>query len=147
MNVGHPSNLARLVALFGGVMDEKGNIIHQADLDTMRRQLWAISVSDEQTRQTIVDAWNRHHLLLEPHGAVGWSCLQTYLQQNQEVANRLCVSLETAHPAKFPEEINRLLGFDPPLPPSLKGIEDKPEFCESIDKEFGSFREFLLKNY
>jgi len=149
MNVGHPSNLARLVALFGGVMDEKGGISKQADLEKMRNELWALSVTDDQTRKTIIEAWKNHHLLLEPHGAVGWKCLQTYLDQYPEISNSdpLCISLETAHPAKFPEEINRLLGFDPDLPSSLTGIEDKKENFTVTDKDYESFKNFLLINY
>jgi threonine synthase len=147
MNVGHPSNLARLAALYGGVMDEKGIIHKQADLEKMQNELWPVSINDEMTRQTIRDAWNNHHLLLEPHGAVGWAGLQKYLKDQNTAKNDLCVTLETAHPAKFPEEINRLLGFDPALPPSLEGIETKEESFKSIDTTYAAFREFLLGNY
>lgn len=149
MNVGHPSNLARLVSLYGGMMDEKGILSKQADLEMMRKELWAISITDEQTKETIIEAWKNHRLLLEPHGAVGWKCLQTYLEKHPETRekNPLCISLETAHPAKFPEEINRLLGFDPDLPPSLLGIEGNEEKYGNIDKDFESFKNFLLKYY
>ena len=148
MNVGHPSNLARLVDLYGGIMDEKGIIHQQADMNLMRRELWTASVSDEQTRQTIRKAWEKHRLLLEPHGAVGWAGLQAYLSAEAKNAkDKLCVSLETAHPAKFPEEINSLLGFDPQLPPSLQGIEEKPEQYDSIPTDYKAFKEYLLERY
>lgn len=148
MNVGHPSNLARLVALYGGRMDEKGNIHQQADLSLMQREIWSTPVDDTLTRTTIRQAWEKHRLLLEPHGAVGWAGLQHFLAQNgNDNPDRLCVSLETAHPAKFPEEINRLLGFDPELPPSLQGIEDKTEQYGHIPTDFEAFREYLLRHY
>jgi len=149
MNVGHPSNLARLIDLFGGNMDEKGNIHKQADLDAMRSQIWSCTVNDDETRDTIVNTWNQDHVLLEPHGAVGWKGLQTYLQANPETAERqpVCISLETAHPAKFPEEIDRLLGFDPELPDSLKGLDGKPEFGEKMELNYAAFKEFLTSNY
>ncbi len=148
MNVGHPSNLVRLVALYGGNMDEKGHIQKQADLETMRRELWAIPVNDDETRNTIKNAWEKHQLLLEPHGAVGWAGLQHYLNSLEgNSADPLCVSLETAHPAKFPEEINRLLGFDPQLPPSLQGIEEQEENYDSIDLDYATFKQYLLKHY
>jgi len=147
MNVGHPSNLARLAALYGGVMDEKGVIHKQADTDKMQSELWPVSIDDERTRQTIRDAWNDHHLLLEPHGAIGWAGLQAYLKEQPSNDNDLYVSLETAHPAKFPEEINRLLGFDPALPPSLEGIEKKAESFKSMETTYAAFREYLLGNY
>ncbi|HRY33533.1 MAG TPA: threonine synthase [Bacteroidales bacterium] len=148
MNVGHPSNLARLAALYRGVMDEKGNIRYQADLQTMRKELWSVSVSDQQTRDTIKSAWDSHRLLLEPHGAVGWAGLQEFLEYHPDLsAGQLCVSLETAHPAKFPEEINSLLGFNPELPPSLQGLEEKEEHCGNLPTDYPAFRDFLLENY
>lgn len=150
MNVGHPSNLARVIALYGGEMDEKGVISRQADLDQMRNELWSVSVSDEVTRDTIRKTWEKHHVLLEPHGAVGWAGLCEYLKTEEGSALRpdqLMISLETAHPAKFPEEINRLLGFDPELPDSLLGLEDKPERYGKLENNYSSFKDYLLKNY
>lgn len=149
MNVGHPSNLARLIALYGGEMDEKGIIHKQADLESMRNQIWSCTVNDSETRQTIVDTWNQDHVLLEPHGAVGWKGLQSFLTSNPAYTENppVCISLETAHPAKFPEEIDRLLGFDPELPDSLKGLDGKPEYVEKMDLNYRAFKEFLTSNY
>jgi threonine synthase len=146
MNVGHPSNLARLVALYGGVMDEKGVIHKQADLELMRKELWTVSISDENTRKTIREAWDQHQLLLEPHGSVGWAGLQNYVATSGH-NDSLCVSLETAHPAKFPEEINRLLGFDPELPPSLEGVEQKEEMFIMMRNDYSAFKGYLLENF
>ncbi|MBN2399518.1 MAG: threonine synthase [Candidatus Aminicenantes bacterium] len=147
MNVGHPSNLARLIDLYGGRMDEKGVIHDVADLDRMRREIFAVSVNDDETRHTIRSAYEQHGLLLEPHGAVGWAGLEKYRQQHGEANDQLCVSLETAHPAKFPEEIRAILGFDPPLPSSLEGLEAKEELFMHMANDYHSFREFLKKHY
>ncbi len=149
MNVGHPSNLARLVALYGGIMDEKGYIHSAANMDLMRKELWSLSISDAETRKTIGDAWNKWKLLLEPHGAVGWAALLNYLELHAHSLSpdQLCVSLETAHPAKFPEEIQRITGVDPPLPPGLRGIDDKPEFVSNMTNNYSDFKSWLLSNY
>jgi threonine synthase len=149
MNVGHPSNLARLVSLYGGVMDEKGVIIRQADLEKMRKELFSVSISDETTRKTIRETWETHNVLLEPHGAVGWAGLQAFIKEEggRPDKEQLFISLETAHPAKFPEEINRLLGFDPDLPTSLQGIEDKEEHYEDMDNKYAVFKKYLTLNY
>jgi threonine synthase len=147
MNVGHPSNLARLVALYGGRMNEKGEVSREADMDLMRKELYSVSINDEMTRKTIRDTFENHNVLLEPHGAVGWAGLQSYLENEGENHSRdqLFVSLETAHPAKFPEEINRLLGFDPDLPPSLQGIEEKEEGFGSMKNDYTAFKGHLLE--
>jgi threonine synthase len=146
MNVGHPSNLARLVDIYGGRMDEKGAITVAADMERLRREIFAVSIDDAETRRTIRQAHEQHGLLLEPHGAVGWAGLQRYLQSGA-AAGQLCVALETAHPAKFPEEIRAILGFDPPLPPSLEGLDDRLESVVAMANDYGAFRDLLRKNY
>jgi len=149
MNVGHPSNLARLVSLYGGLMDELGNIHKQADLNQMREDIFAISIDDMTTRSTIENSFRKFGIILEPHGAVGWAGLQEFLIQHPEFdsSEQLCVSLETAHPAKFPEEIKRLLGMEPPLPGSLEGIEQKTEPFINIDNDYNSFKHYLKTNF
>ncbi len=142
MNVGHPSNLARLVDLYGGRMDEAGAILERPDLERMRRDIFAVSIDDGETRRTIREAHERSRLLLEPHGAVGWAGLRHYLEA-EPWPGGLCVSLETAHPAKFPEEIQAILGIDPPLPPSLEGLEGRPETYERMANDYDAFRRRL----
>lgn len=149
MNVGHPSNLSRLIALYGGVMDEKGNISKEPDYEKMTHEIFAVSIDDDETRSTIKDTYEKYNVLLEPHGAVGWAGLKNFLslypQTNTE--EQLFVSLETAHPAKFPEEINKILKIDPSLPDSLKGIEDKQEFIINIENSYEAFKEFLKHSF
>ena len=147
MNVGHPSNMSRLVAFYGGVMSEKGTVIKKADMKHMKEEIWAVSINDTHTKETIRDAWKQHELLLEPHGSVGWAGLHEYIKEHGNDKQQLYISLETAHPAKFPEQIIELLGFDPELPPSLEGIEHKEEQYDSINTDYASFKEYLMKNY
>lgn len=145
MNVGHPSNFARVVALFGGWMDETGAIREMPDMERLRNELWAVSVDDQDTRQTIRRAWEQHHLLLEPHGAVGWLGLEKYLEAHP--ASTTAVSVETAHPAKFPEEIEKLLGFSPETPSSLKEVEQKEEHYRTMPADYAVFHKILLDTY
>ena len=149
MNVGHPSNLSRLVALFDGVMDETGHISKQPDMKRLQKDIYSTSINDEDTRKMIAGAYNKHNLLLEPHGSVGWSGLQRFLQEHPEhdSKDQLCISLETAHPAKFPEQIRDILKFDPILPPSLEGIEEKVESYDIIENDYKVFKEYLKKKY
>lgn len=148
MNVGHPSNLARLVSLYGGVMNEKGTLHKPADLEWMKRELWAVSISDARTREFIASAYQRHGVLLEPHGAVGWAGLMDYMESipEPEAENQLCISLETAHPAKFPEEIEKILHIEPELPPSLEGIDHLPEYVENMENNYPAFKKYLLRS-
>lgn len=147
MNVGHPSNIPRLVALYGGVMDEKGIIHKEPDMDTIRRDMYAVSINDEETEQMISDAWGEHRLLLEPHGSVGWAGLRHYLKKEESDSEQLCVSLETAHPAKFPEKIREILSFDPELPPSLEGLEEKKEMYGHLEPGYNEFKAWLMERF
>lgn len=149
MNVGHPSNMSRIVALYGGVMNEKGNILKDPDLNKIKEDLYAISISDDDTRSNIKDAWTKHKLLLEPHGSVGWLGLMNFLKDNPEVdtTTQVCVSLETAHPAKFPKEIKEILKFDPELPESMKGLDDLEESFIRLPNDYKAFIAYLHNNH
>jgi threonine synthase len=114
MNVGHPSNLARIVDLYGGWMDEQGILKAQPDLAAMRRDLFAVSIDDDLTRQH-----HRHHppRPRRPAGAARRGRLgrAAGLPGRPSRARRTpAISLETAHPAKFPEEIRALIGSTRP---------------------------------
>jgi len=141
MNVGHPSNLPRLVALYDGVMDEQGVILKSPDLAAMQRDMFSLSITDDETRQTIVNAYKRYQTLLEPHGAVGWCALERYAEKSLP---DLAVAIETAHPAKFPDEIRSLLGIEPELPASLCGLDTKSEYYDTGPADYRWFKDFLL---
>ncbi len=145
MNVGHPSNLARIIALYGGTMDEAGNISVQPDIQKMREDLFAISVSDDNTRLTIAESFRKFNILLEPHGAIAWYGTKVYchLNRNENSEKQLCISVETAHPAKFSDEVQLILNYNPVLPTSLMGIEEKTESFVSLENSYNLLKEFL----
>jgi threonine synthase len=145
MNVGDPSNLARIVDLYGGFMRETGELIVLPDMQKMQIDFFGISVSDEETRDTISKTYNKYNVILEPHGAVSWFGLEAYLSENAITNNQFCVSLETAHPAKFPEELGRILNIDPPLPASLFGMENQTENFISIENDYKALKEFIIR--
>ncbi len=147
MNVGHPSNLARLVDLYGGRMDETGALHEAPDMERMRRELFAVSIDDEATRATIGRVWRDHRTMLEPHGAVGWAGLERFHSEHPGHAGLTAISLETAHPAKFPEEVRAITGAEPPLPPSLDGLDRRTERYRPLATDYRAFKELLLAEY
>jgi threonine synthase len=110
------------------------------DMNSMRRDFYAYSVSDELTRKTIHAAYAQDNLLLEPHGAVGWAGLERYMKSGGDC---FAVSLETADPAKFPEEIVSILGFEPQLPKSLKGLDDLAENVTHMPQKYENLKVIL----
>jgi threonine synthase len=146
MNVGHPSNLARLVAVYGGQMDETGKINRMPDLAAMRRDLFSGSISDQRTRETIREVWNKYQLLLEAHGAVAWAGFTDWLKT--EPLNDLpAVILETANPAKFPEEIEQTIGFAPDVPPAMTAAIQLSEDFDRMGADYEKFRAYLIKQH
>jgi threonine synthase len=141
MNVGHPSNLARIVSLYGGQMDELGCIKRQPDMNAMRKDIFGVSISDEETRKTIREFYGKYKIILEPHGAVGWSGLMSYL--SAEGDEKLCISLETADPAKFPSEIVKAIGINPPVPAAISGLDKMTEKFETMDKDYAKLKEYI----
>jgi threonine synthase len=142
MNVGHPSNLARVFGLYGGEMDELGRVHKMPDLVKMRKELFAVSISDQETRETIKDAYSRYGIVLEPHGAVGWAGLMHYLKEVEDWSP--CVSLETADPAKFPDEIVRLIGVEPRVPEAMSRLDELDEKFDLMDSSYNGLKSLLI---
>jgi threonine synthase len=144
MNVGHPSNLARFFELYGGTVDRTGAVHRMPNVGEMRNNIFSVSISDEETKRCIKKTYERYGIVLEPHGAVGWRGLETYLECYGDFP--LCVSLETAHPAKFPDEIMKLLGITPDIPDSMQGIDDRKGRPVRLPADYALFKEYLRDN-
>jgi len=149
MNVGHPSNMARVISLYGGIMNENGIITTAPDVNKMHEDIFAVSITDSTTVEVLRRMYKKHEVLLEPHGAAGWAGLQQYLNSYpaDDRADQLCISLETAHPAKFPEQIRKLLDVEPVLPPSMEGLDKMEETFDKLDNDFSLFKKFLLERF
>jgi threonine synthase len=142
MNVGNPSNMRRLFDLYGGRIDRQGIVHKMPDLEALRRDAVGITVSDALTRITIQSVYEKHGVLLEPHGAVSWAALHRYLSLREE--EPLSIATETAHPGKFPEVL-QAIGVDPELPESMKGLDaKKPSFYE-LSVSYEEFKEFMYR--
>ncbi|MEA2014113.1 MAG: threonine synthase [Thermodesulfobacteriota bacterium] len=144
MNVGHPSNLARFFELYNGTVDRTGTVHKYPDIKRMMENIYSVSISDKETKTCIKRVYEQCGVILEPHGAVGWRGLEAYLEQCGDFP--LCVSLETAHPAKFSDEIVKLLGISLDAPDSMKGIDEKKaEFLE-LPADYQIFKNYLTDN-
>jgi threonine synthase len=146
MNVGHPSNLARLVAIYGGQMDETGKIHKQPDLVAMRRDVFSSSISDERTRQSLKDFWNKYQILLEPHGVVAWQGFVDWLEV-ETIGGSTAVIVETANPAKFPEEVEKVVGWPPDVPPAMAAAIQLPEDFDRLGADYEKFQAYLLQHH
>jgi threonine synthase len=102
MDVGDPSNFARLAALYGGSAARMGT------------EIAGIAVTEAETRASIREAYRRSGVVLDPHAAVAWSAALTF--QRADRTRAPIIVLATAHPAKFADVVREELGFVPDLP-------------------------------
>jgi len=83
------------------------------DLESMRKDLWSISVSNPDHYTAIQEVYEQYGIMMEPHGAVGWRALDTFFGGRHE---RLAVIYETADPGKFPDEVKKAIDVVPDVP-------------------------------
>ena len=107
MDVGDPSNFVRILELFH----------HQ--FSDLTNKLISYSISDEETRQTMKEVFQKENYLTDPHGAVGYNALQNYLQQHP---GQKGIFLETAHPVKFYDVVEPVIQQAVSVPESLRPI-------------------------
>ena len=130
MDVGNPSNFARIVDLYDN------------DLQAIRRDIWGCSFSDEETLRVMHDVEQRHGYVLDPHTAVGVLGWQSFAKQNPP--NTRGIVLATAHPAKFAETVARAIGVRPEMPERLAAFLDRPKKSIPFPNRFSELQEFLL---
>ncbi|HEY4414883.1 MAG TPA: threonine synthase [Verrucomicrobiae bacterium] len=146
MNVGHPSNLARLVAVYGGQMDETGKINRMPDLEAMRREVFSTSISDERTVAGVREVWDNFQLLLEPHGSVAWQGFQDW-NAVEPLGNSPAVIVETANPAKFPIEVQKVVGWEPDVPTNMLASLRLPEDFDRMGADYDTFKAYLIAQH
>jgi threonine synthase len=128
MDVGNPSNFARLQDLFG------------ASWPDMQAHIAGYRVSDEETRAGIRTVWQRHGYAMDPHGAVGYLATQDYLDQHPD---HYGIVLETAHPAKFPEVVAEETGQPVHIPERLARLRDLPKVAVPMSTDYDAFKDWL----
>lgn len=131
MDVGNPSNFARVRALFDD------------DLDAMRAAIFATSVDDGATLDTIKRIYESTGYILDPHAAVAWKGCDRFLKAHGE-DNFKCVALATADPAKFPDVIERAIGVKPDMPNGLMEQSRAPIVSKNMGREYAEFKRVLL---
>ena len=128
MDVGDPSNFARVYDLYG-----KGHEAICADIS-------GATYTDEQIAETIKEVKAETGYVCDPHGACGYRALKEGLQ-----AGEVGVFLETAHPAKFKDTVDRISGADIEIPAKLQAFMKGTKQSVPMTKDFVDFKQFLLK--
>jgi len=127
MDVGDPSNFARVLDLYGGE--------HAA----IASEISGVSYTDEQIAETLKSCFAATNYLLDPHGAVGYGALQEKLESNETG-----IFMETAHPAKFLETVEKIIGSKVEIPEKLQEFMKGTKQSLELSKDFESFKKYLL---
>ena len=128
MDVGDPSNFARIYDLYKGSHEAITSLISGA------------TYKDEQIRATMQQCYEETGYILDPHGACGYQALKDLLKDGETG-----VFCETAHPAKFKEKVDEILSADIDIPQRLQEFMKGTKQSIPMSKDFKDFKEFLMK--
>jgi threonine synthase len=128
MDVGNPSNFARIYDLY--------HHSHQA----ITEDISGATYDDDQIRETILQVWKECHYLLDPHGACGYRVLQENLHEGETA-----FFLETAHPAKFLQVVESVIGESVPIPEKLQRFMQGTKQSVAMTACFPDFKDYLLQ--
>ena len=128
MDVGDPSNFARIIDLYGG------------SHDAIAAEISGETYTDEQISETVQKVYEETGYLLDPHGACGYRALAEELQPGETG-----VFLETAHPAKFLQTVQNIIGAEVKIPEKLQEFMRGKKLSVPMSKDFASFKEYLMK--
>jgi threonine synthase len=128
MDVGNPSNFARLLDLYN------------SDFDSLSKDVVGYSFSDEETSNAIKSVFRESKYIMDPHGSVGYLGLKKYLSLNSNVTG---VFLETAHPSKFNAVVENILNRRLDLPEALARFMLKQKISLPASTEYNEFKKVL----
>jgi threonine synthase len=131
MDVGNPSNFARMVDLF------------ENDFDALSKDMIGCHYSDEDTSDGIQKVYKNKNYLLDPHGAIGYLGLKDYLKSNLDSVG---IFLGTAHPAKFKDVVEKAIGQPINIPEALNAFMKRQKQSKKMGSGFVEFKEYLMVN-
>ena len=135
MDVGDPSNFARILNLYS--LNKK--LTDEATHHRITNLISGATYSDEQIKETMRQCYEETGYILDPHGACGYQALVDGLQEGE-----IGVFCETAHPAKFKEKVDDILGIDVEIPDRLAAFMRGEKQSVPMTKDFADFKQYLM---
>lgn len=129
MDVGDPSNFTRILELF------------KHDFNELKKSVTAYSISDEETKQSIEELFTKYRYTADPHGAVGYASLIRYLAKHP---NEKGIFMETAHPVKFYDVVEPILGNRIKLPAAVQAVMQKQKVSTKMNVCFDDLKSYLI---
>ena len=139
MDVGDPSNFARIIDLYSR-NEEGGTRNEEATHERITSLISGATYTDEQIKATMQDCYKRTGYILDPHGACGYQALKDGLKTGE-----IGVFCETAHPAKFKEKVDAIDNIDVEIPERLAAFMKGTKQSVQMSKDFADFKAFLMQ--
>ena len=136
MDVGDPSNFARIINLYS----KNGELTPEETHQSITSLISGATYSDEQIRETMRQCYEETGYILDPHVACGYQALVDGLKPGE-----IGVFCETAHPAKFKEKVDDILGIDVEIPERLAAFMRGEKQSVPMTKDFADFKAYLLQ--
>lgn len=142
MDVGNPSNFARMVDIYQA-FEASVSPVKSAWID-MKEAISGYAFSDKLTESAVQEVQEKYAYTIDPHGAVGYLALKEYQRMHP---NTRGIILETAHPSKFLDDMERILSKEIHVPERLSVLRDKKKVAHSMPNDFADFKSWLLSSY
>jgi len=136
MDVGTPSNFARIQELYSRLAKKRGTTTWQE----VRQLISATTYNDDEIREAMASCHAQTGYTLDPHGACGYRALTENLQ-----AGEVGIFCETAHPAKFSERVEPVIGASVPVPERLANFMRGEKKSVPMSRNFDDFKQFLMQ--
>jgi threonine synthase len=131
---------AAIRRLMGSLSQSRAFLIDAEPLARIRAEFSAVAVDETAVADEMKRTYRETGFMLDPHTAVGTRAARPLLEERPEVP---VIALATAHPAKFPDAVERATGLRPLLPPHLADLLDRPERFTVIPNEQGTIERFI----
>jgi threonine synthase len=130
MDVGDPSNFKRILDMY--------NYSHEK----IASDITGYSFTDDEVKSYIAKIYSNYKYLMDPHGSIAYMALKSHLELNPDHTG---IFLETAHPAKFHDTVEEVIGTKIEIPEKLAAFTKREKKSIQISSNFLDFKDFLMK--
>ncbi|TRZ75362.1 MAG: threonine synthase [Chitinophagaceae bacterium] len=136
MDVGDPSNFVRIMEIM------------RQNFQQLSAQLISYQISDSDTKSTIAGVYKTCNYTLDPHGAVAFIAAEKFIKEQELTASPpssiRALILETAHPVKFPEVVEKAIGQSIPIPASVAYLLNREKVSIPLSATYAAFKEWMM---
>lgn len=136
MDVGNPSNFVRMKDLYRGKEDS-------STWNNLKKKISGYAFTDAETEIALKEVYEKYNYIIDPHGAVAYLALKAYQKKHPQTQG---IIVETAHPSKFKDEVDRILKMDSPVPERLARLAQRKKEATLMSANYPDLKNWLKNN-